>query len=65
MQLRTLKIGAWYSVARQVRIVCAMTAVTPSVRRKVDLPDMFEPVTSTPLHGPSSIVFGTASARSG
>ena len=35
-------------VARQVSIVCASTALTPSVRMNVDLPDMLEPVTSTP-----------------
>jgi hypothetical protein len=29
-------------------MVCANTAFTPTVRRKVDLPDMFDPVISTP-----------------
>ena len=42
-----------------------MTVVTPIVRRNVDLPDMFEPVMSTPSPRRSVIVFGTASSTSG
>ena len=38
MQLRTTKTGAAYVRARQVSIVCARMALTPTVRRKVDLP---------------------------
>jgi len=65
MTLRTVKTGALYVVARQVLTVCASTAFTPIVRRKVDFPDMFDPVTRTPCGGASVMEFGTASASSG
>ena len=44
MQLATVRIGASYPAAKHVWIVCASTTLTPSVRRNVDLPDMFAPV---------------------
>jgi hypothetical protein len=46
-------------------MVCARTAVTPSVRMNVVLPDMFEPVTRMPCGGPIVIEFGTAVSTSG
>ena len=42
------------SDAKHVLIVCASTALTPTVLRKVDFPDMLEPVTSTPRPKPET-----------
>jgi hypothetical protein len=51
--------------AQQVLIVWASTAFTPTVRKNVDLPDMFEPVTRTPLGGLRWIELGTGVSISG
>src|SRR5205809_4418160 len=65
MHVCTTSTGASYASARHVLIVCASTAVTPTVRRNVVLPDMFEPVMITPFGGPRVIEFATASGSSG
>src|SRR4051812_7850938 len=65
MQLRTSKTGASYVLAMHVLIVCASTTFTPTARMKVVLPDIFDPVTSTPRPGESAIVLGTGSSSSG
>ena len=60
MQLRTWNMGA-RSQREASGTVCARTALTPTVRRNVDFPDMLEPVTSTPRPGCTASEFGTAS----
>src|SRR5436189_1592828 len=65
MQLRTLKTGAAYSDAKHVFTVCASTALTPTVRRKVDLPDMLDPVMIAPLPAGRTTLLGIASGRRG
>src|SRR5262245_55871261 len=49
----------------QVFTVCARTAFTPSVLRNVVLPDMFEPVTRTPLLASSAIELLTPCSSNG
>src|SRR5262245_12735285 len=65
MHERTTSAGDRYVSARQVLIVWARTAVTPTVLRNVVFTDMLEPVMMVPRRPSIAMLFGTASGING